>query len=1363
MHLRSPAGASTRRERQARPGWAAAREPAAEPTVESAEPATPDLEELHASYGNAAVAMAASTGELPGLAPTPAPTTVPEGAGVYAPPTTAAEREAQPRAAEPAPAARPTAAPSPIEEPSGPPPEVEEAPPAVPGVPPAPAPAAPAAAPPTAATAPTARALEPRAVPPPAALPAAAPGAPAAGVPTRAPGGPAGVPARVASGDVDAVLPGLASVPPSQLAQGVTEARQAVAQGFDQLHDELAANPPTMVSPRGLPRAGEPPRVEEGEPQSVPAPERVSAEAGEQPRVDTRHEPSTAPLPASRVSTAAVDRVPEGDADAVEEAAIETIAAIPVTDGSVDTSAGERPRVALTGEANPAQMAKQTREGRAAADGAWTSAMAEMQADESEQAIDAIQPTAASERLVSQVTPTKLPAAGGPIKSPSVDPEVAARFDVAAAGVWGEKVATAQRDQQEAKAQKEADERAEREKTAGEITQLEQQTAGEQTDAQLKAKGDVAVARAGWKADLMAADKTYTEKAASLRTEYQGKIDAQKQQADADAQAELAAAEAKAAEKKRAAEAEAAEKKRAEQKKPKGFWASIRSAFGSFFSALKNALNAVFDALRSAVKFIIETAKKVVVGIIELARKAIVGLIHAFGELLLLAVDVFLAAFPEARKRAKAAIRGAVAAAEDAVNRAAEALKAGVSALLDALGAALDFVLGLYQKAYNLILDAIEFLVVGLLEILEKIGNLVSAAREMPDHFWGQFQEEILGMNLSEPLPFERSGPPTPAQAAQAAVAGETITRTEEGLLRRPALTENDVEADSVGEFQPEPELLAGVDLEEGEEIEFGENPEAGRSAEAAQADATAAAGVGTASPGTATVPATEPTAAPTEETLAAPPPASVASAGETPEQETERRLTAMIDAPMPATCEKEKEGEAADTSTFPEEQKFGPLSTGQRARYLFSQMKKGVTNWFSCNWQWLLLAVIGALLGLILANLLTGGAIMAALPIVMQLVSLVMAGMTLVKVASYVGGYLSQGWAGEIVAAAKSLARGLAIGAIELVFAVLFNLGAIIRAAKLALKSGIRVAAKAAVTAAKTAVKATVASIKSLPGIARTGLRTAVKNSKLILRGIRGNVAKGARSLEDLAKRLWSKVRFRKFKIRRAGKRIQLWGYINPWALLADGQIVEVKAADGGPLRVGDAITLGRKKGLIVGVWGKKSRYVADLPKGKAARRAIYDELSQHTDDAIKRIIYNRETTAQLRKGIPGPHPPNFQAHHVVPRELRQNSQIRDFMNRIGFDWEAGARNGIMLPPSEGVKALKSNAAWKNAAVHLGSHPNYTNGVARELSILANAFKQAPKNKQTIAFFTKEVDDLIAGLRQRLMTAGGKSVNEVF
>jgi len=169
-----------------------------------------------------------------------------------------------------------------------------------------------------------------------------------------------------------------------------------------------------------------------------------------------------------------------------------------------------------------------------------------------------------------------------------------------------------------------------------------------------------------------------------------------------------------------------------------------------------------------------------------------------------------------------------------------------------------------------------------------------------------------------------------------------------------------------------------------------------------------------------------------------------------------------------------------------------------------------------------------------------------------MQVVGVVMGGVALANIAGHVGDYLSKGWAGDIAGGAKSLARGLAAGAVELVFALLFNAGALIKA----LKGGLKGTAKAAKGAVKNTVKTTVKSVKELGQIGAKGAKTALKNGKIMLQGVKGGFAKGAKSLDDLAQRLVGKLRFNKFKIRLQGRTIKLLGHINPYIVIAKHEI---------------------------------------------------------------------------------------------------------------------------------------------------------------------------------------------------------------
>ena len=249
-----------------------------------------------------------------------------------------------------------------------------------------------------------------------------------------------------------------------------------------------------------------------------------------------------------------------------------------------------------------------------------------------------------------------------------------------------------------------------------------------------------------------------------------------------------------------------------------------------------------------------------------------------------------------------------------------------------------------------------------------------------------------------------------------------------------------------------------------------------------------------------------------------------------------------------------QKPAEPAKESEIPESLKIGPLTVGQRTRYLVNQMQKGLRQWLraraAANWPKLLLAAVGSLVGFIALNIITGGAIMAALPLIMQIVSAVMAGVALGRVIYYIGEFLGDGWAGQKEKAAKSLARGPAVGAIELIFALIFNLGTVIKT----LKPGVSASVKTAAKAVKTTITTTIKNVSELGRIGLQAGKTMIKNGKMLFKGLKSGFSKGAKSLEELAKRLWERVRFKRFKLVFKQGWIRLLGYINPWIVIMEG-----------------------------------------------------------------------------------------------------------------------------------------------------------------------------------------------------------------
>ena len=130
-------------------------------------------------------------------------------------------------------------------------------------------------------------------------------------------------------------------------------------------------------------------------------------------------------------------------------------------------------------------------------------------------------------------------------------------------------------------------------------------------------------------------------------------------------------------------------------------------------------------------------------------------------------------------------------------------------------------------------------------------------------------------------------------------------------------------------------------------------------------------------------------------------------------------------------------------------------------------------------------------------------------------------------------------------------------------------------------------------------------------------------------------------------------------------------------------------------------------------------------------------EELRAMDEEDIVKLSGRSEGTTELRRGIDQPKPLNFQAHHVVPRELRD--KYGDFFDDIGFNIEDGTVNGIMMPPKQSVldtaklnPEIPIGTQFDDYAFHLGSHPDYTRRIKDKIEVGQNeAYKKNRISKE--------------------------------
>jgi hypothetical protein len=169
-----------------------------------------------------------------------------------------------------------------------------------------------------------------------------------------------------------------------------------------------------------------------------------------------------------------------------------------------------------------------------------------------------------------------------------------------------------------------------------------------------------------------------------------------------DAATELDKGETDAKAEKQAKEKEAADKKREldSQNNSGGIWGWVKSKVKAAVKDLTDAIDGIFTALRKAVKTIIEKAKNAALKLIEAGRKWITEKIDGFRIWLKDKVNKYIGAYlPSLAKRINGAIDAVVDIAIAGVNAVADKLKKGVQYLADKLSKFIDRVLAKFQTA----------------------------------------------------------------------------------------------------------------------------------------------------------------------------------------------------------------------------------------------------------------------------------------------------------------------------------------------------------------------------------------------------------------------------------------------------------------------------------------------------------------------------------------------------------------------------------------------------------------------------------------------------------------------------------------
>ncbi len=147
-------------------------------------------------------------------------------------------------------------------------------------------------------------------------------------------------------------------------------------------------------------------------------------------------------------------------------------------------------------------------------------------------------------------------------------------------------------------------------------------------------------------------------------------------------------------------EAEAKKKELKKEQEKGSWWDRVKSAIKKAVKAITEAIDWVFTKVRNAVKTLIEKAKNAAIGLINKARDWVVDKLDKFRDWAKSKVDKYLKdSFPGLARRINAGIDAVADTAIKGVNAVADAAIKGVTALADGLAKALDKILATFQTA----------------------------------------------------------------------------------------------------------------------------------------------------------------------------------------------------------------------------------------------------------------------------------------------------------------------------------------------------------------------------------------------------------------------------------------------------------------------------------------------------------------------------------------------------------------------------------------------------------------------------------------------------------------------------------------
>ncbi|MGE0665171.1 MAG: DUF4157 domain-containing protein [Sphingomonadales bacterium] len=382
------------------------------------------------------------------------------------------------------------------------------------------------------------------------------------------------------------------------------------------------------------------------------------------------------------------------------------VTGIRTKDGSIDTSAGDRPNVALEGEADTGRMDTQKADAQTAVTeqrDSQTKAFREHpgQTNIQPRMIDEQRPVAVSEEPAATIEPQADDNVAAYAEAP-LPQDVRDAADAKVAAKLTPNLAEARTQTADAASARDTESRSEIDTAQQAAADMNSATDDAQRKLVIDNRGKVAKLQGEGIGEAYDHVNAFNKDAAKEQTTARKDIGDHVKSEEGKARKELDDGEKEAEDKKADGEKEAAEKKKKleEEQEEESWWDRVKSAIKKAVKAITEAIDKVFTAVRNAVKTIIEKAKNAAIGLINAARNWVVDKLNKFRDWAKSQVDKYLKdTFPGLAKRINDGIDAVTDTAIDGVNAVADKAIETVTKLADGLAAALDKILSTFQTA----------------------------------------------------------------------------------------------------------------------------------------------------------------------------------------------------------------------------------------------------------------------------------------------------------------------------------------------------------------------------------------------------------------------------------------------------------------------------------------------------------------------------------------------------------------------------------------------------------------------------------------------------------------------------------------